>query len=314
MTRIIGRLLLALAASVAPAMAYAQTETVTYYHTDAIGSVRMITDASGAVLARYDYQPFGLPLDQNPPPPPERRQFAGKERDTETGYDYFGARYYASGNGRFTTVDPLLDVEQALVDPQMWNRYTYVANRPLKFVDPDGRNPLLIIPILYGLYELGSTAYDAYTTYQTFRDPNATTAERAITGGGLLLGAIAPGGGYAAGGKVLFGSSLELGHHIQSIGSKIDNIITKNLDSATIQAAVRELRGEVVAINPRSGSPFDHVRKVREAALGLRNQADEIKKLLGSGDLTRKARGALELQLRRTRDTLSDLEAYGLVP
>jgi hypothetical protein len=45
---------------------------VTYCHTDAIGSVRMITDASGAVLARYDYHPFGLALDQVPPPPVEQ--------------------------------------------------------------------------------------------------------------------------------------------------------------------------------------------------------------------------------------------------
>src|SRR5688572_3698532 len=144
MTRIIiRRLLLALAASVAPVMAYAQTETVTYYHTDAIGSVRMITDASGAVLARYDYQPFGLALDVPPPPvEPQQRQFAGKERDTETGYDYFGARYYAGGNGRFTTVDPVLDIEKALVDPQRWNRYAYARSNPFRYVDPDGLDPL----------------------------------------------------------------------------------------------------------------------------------------------------------------------------
>ncbi|HYU79716.1 MAG TPA: RHS repeat-associated core domain-containing protein, partial [Vicinamibacterales bacterium] len=273
--------------------------------------VRMMTDANGQVIKRFDYLPFG---ELWPGDPPDRRQFAGKERDAETGFDYFGGRYYASQTGRFTTVDPVLEIEQALVDPQRWNRYTYVANRPLKFVDPDGRNPLLIIPILYGLYELGSTAYDVYTTYQTFRDPNATTTERAVTGGGLLLGAIAPGGGYATGGRALFRSSLELGHHIESVGLKIENILTKNLDAATIQAAVRELRGEVVAINPRTGAPFNHVDKVMQAARGLEKQADEIKRLLSSGDLTRKARSILESQLRRTRETLSELEAYGLVP
>src|SRR5688572_27845111 len=118
MTQIIRRLLLTLAASAAPVMAYAQTETVVYYHTDAIGSVRMVTNEAGQVVARYDYQPFGLPLPKDPPPPPERRQFAGKERDTETGYDYFGARYYASNTGRFNTVDPFFAVEAAIADPQ----------------------------------------------------------------------------------------------------------------------------------------------------------------------------------------------------
>jgi RHS repeat-associated protein len=131
--------IVALALSVmVPVGAAAQTETVTYYHIDAIGSVRMVTDADGQVVARYDYQPFGLSLDQMPPPPFERRQFAGKERDSETRFDYFGARYYASKSGRFTTVDPLLDIEQALVHPQRWNRYAYVGNNPLRKVDPTG--------------------------------------------------------------------------------------------------------------------------------------------------------------------------------
>lgn len=113
-------------------------ETVIYYHTDAIGSVRMITDENGQVVARYDYLPFGEPW-PGLPPNPDVRQYAGKDRDAETGFNYFGARYYASGTGRFTTVDPLLEVEKALVDPQQWNRYAYVRNNPFRFVDPDGR-------------------------------------------------------------------------------------------------------------------------------------------------------------------------------
>jgi uncharacterized protein RhaS with RHS repeats len=67
---------------------------VTYYHTDAIGSVRRITDAGGQLVARYDYRPFGEPW--NLPANPDRRQFAGKERDADTGFDYVGARYYTS--------------------------------------------------------------------------------------------------------------------------------------------------------------------------------------------------------------------------
>ena len=118
-----------------PAPASAQ-EVVVYYHTDAIGSVRAVTDDTGAVIARYDYLPFGERWD--PQPSPDVRQFAGKERDAETGLDYFGARYYASGTGRFTTVDPVLNMEAALTDPQRWNRYTYGLNNPLRYIDPDG--------------------------------------------------------------------------------------------------------------------------------------------------------------------------------
>lgn len=138
MTRICAALLVTL---LSVGIASAQ-DTVIYYHTDAIGSVRMITDASGGVLERFDYLPFGGDCAPNPPcaaQPPDTKQFAGKDRDTDTAFDYFGARYYEAVNGRFTSVDPEVDVQKALVEPQLWNRYTYVTNNPLRFKDPDGR-------------------------------------------------------------------------------------------------------------------------------------------------------------------------------
>lgn len=66
------------------------TEVVTYYHTDAIGSVRMITDANGQIVERHDYLPFGE--EWQPSLASERRLYGGKERDSETAFDYFGAR------------------------------------------------------------------------------------------------------------------------------------------------------------------------------------------------------------------------------
>ena len=119
-------------------IAQAQTQdTVIYYHTDAIGSVRMITNANGQVISRHDYLPFGEPW--TPPANADVRQFAGKERDVETGLDYFGARYYSSAIGRFTTADQVLHPENAALNPQLWNKYAYVSNNPLRKVDPDGR-------------------------------------------------------------------------------------------------------------------------------------------------------------------------------
>jgi RHS repeat-associated protein len=118
-----------------PGVVAAQTETVTYYHTVAIGSVRMVTDAAGQVVARYDFQPFGILLDQTPPPALERRQFAGKERDSETGFDYFGARYYSSIQGRFTSPDTAPHDPE---NPQTLNKYRYALNNPLRYIDRDG--------------------------------------------------------------------------------------------------------------------------------------------------------------------------------
>jgi RHS repeat-associated protein len=64
-------------------------------------------------------------------------QFTGKERDSESGLDYFGARYYGSALGRFSSPDAPL-VGQEASDPQSWNLYSYVRNNPGARVDPDG--------------------------------------------------------------------------------------------------------------------------------------------------------------------------------
>jgi RHS repeat-associated protein len=119
------------------AQAQAPMEAVEYYHLDALGSVRAVTDQSGAVVRTSDYRPFGE--GENPAAGTDPTRFTGKERDAESGLDYFGARYYASRTGRFTTVDPLLPLDAALRDPQLWNRYAYVRNNPLRYTDPDGR-------------------------------------------------------------------------------------------------------------------------------------------------------------------------------
>jgi len=67
-----------------------------------------------------------------------RSRGTGKERDQETGLDYFGARYYGSALGRFTSPDPLAGIDP--YDPQSWNAYAYGRNNPLSYVDPTGES------------------------------------------------------------------------------------------------------------------------------------------------------------------------------
>jgi RHS repeat-associated protein len=62
----------------------------------------------------------------------------GKERDTESGLDYFGARYYGSNMGRFMSPDPSGLLAQNPADPQSWNLYAYARNNPLINIDPTG--------------------------------------------------------------------------------------------------------------------------------------------------------------------------------
>jgi RHS repeat-associated protein len=78
-----------------------------------------------------------------------RQKFTSKERDIETGLDYFLARFYSSSQGRFVSVDPkeigletnTTEVLSYIGNPQNWNRYSYVLSNPLLLTDPDGREP-----------------------------------------------------------------------------------------------------------------------------------------------------------------------------
>lgn len=71
-------------------------------------------------------------------------EFTGKERDVETGLDYFGARYFSGVQGRFTSPDPIIDNALRRLNPQRWNRYAYGINSPQSFVDPDGRDAIAV--------------------------------------------------------------------------------------------------------------------------------------------------------------------------
>lgn len=124
-------------------LAHDQTPTddvVVYYHTDAIGSVRLVTDANGAPMRAHDFLPFG----QDTPAGPNGTDtflFAGHERDAGVASDYFGARFYSSFAERFATPDPLSITDERVGEPYRLNRYAYAHNNPLRFVDPSGLDP-----------------------------------------------------------------------------------------------------------------------------------------------------------------------------
>jgi RHS repeat-associated protein len=66
--------------------------------------------------------------------------FTGKERDGESGLDFFQARYYGAALGRFTSPDPM-NAGADWYNPQSWNGYAYVLGNPLAMTDPSGLNP-----------------------------------------------------------------------------------------------------------------------------------------------------------------------------
>ena len=119
-----------------------------YLTWDALGSTRLVTGESGQVIGRHDYLAFGgeIPAstagrttDWGGLKDNIAQKFTGKERDSETGLDFFGARYYGAALGRFVSVDPM-NAGADPTNPQSWNAYAYVLNNPLANVDPSGRD------------------------------------------------------------------------------------------------------------------------------------------------------------------------------
>jgi len=128
-----------------------------HYHTDHLGSVRLITRQDGVLISRHDFMPFGrestdrfqeaglgyiyVPVDPMKFTSHERDLLDAENVDTGDAVDYMHARYYDPYAGRFLSVDPVC----GLVDrPQSWNRYAYALNNPLMYTDPTGRYPCKI--------------------------------------------------------------------------------------------------------------------------------------------------------------------------
>src|SRR6185369_2953925 len=106
---------------------------------------------------RFDYLPFGEEIltgtnlrgsDYGDGATGNRMMFTGQLRDSESGLDYFGARYMSSGLGRFSSPDPKgagADVQ----NPKSWNGYMYALNNPLAYVDPNGKWPFYVHNRIY---------------------------------------------------------------------------------------------------------------------------------------------------------------------
>jgi RHS repeat-associated protein len=115
---------------------------VHYYFSNHLGSHTVVTSATGVCEQDIDYYPYGGVITDHCPNVAQNYKFTGKERDTESGLDYFGARHYASGLGRFMIPDwkanPTTVPFANFDDPQSLNLYSYVRNTPTSLYDSDG--------------------------------------------------------------------------------------------------------------------------------------------------------------------------------
>ena len=128
--------------------------TISYFFSDHLGSSRIVTNATVTIVEDSDFYPFGgerVVVDALN----NQYKFTGKERDAESGLDFFIARYYSSQHGRFfspdvftggpvdafTSSDPLPPGPLPYADitnPQSLNKFAYALDAPLRYVDLDG--------------------------------------------------------------------------------------------------------------------------------------------------------------------------------
>ena len=119
-------------------------------HNDHLNSTRKLTNTSGVVVYRAEFDPFGQAVLETGSVSLNSRKFTGYERDWATGLDNANARMFASLRGRFMQSDPVSQgcgnknpdilAGASKTNPESLNRYGYVRNDPVNFIDPSGLN------------------------------------------------------------------------------------------------------------------------------------------------------------------------------
>ena len=244
------------------------TSTTQTLHTDHLGSTSVVTDESGIMVELLDYHPYGterISWSLETGGVQTDKTYIGEYSDDETGLSYLNARYYDPGRGQFLGQDPaFLDIGvndeifkekyerkliQHLLDPQALNSYSYGLGNPVLNSDPEGAIAPLAAAIAWAVVEVGLSAYDAYTAYQTANDPNASALEKGLTAGGFVAGLLAPGGGY---GKVTNEVFSSVSNYFQKEGVTL----TQHALQRVIQRADQGITPKGVVDALRSGERF----------------------------------------------------------
>lgn len=198
-----------------------------YHHKDHLGGTHVETDETGSVLEYIVYKPFGGVLVDNKSGAYENNlKYTGKELDSDTGYYYYGARYYNGTYGRFLSQDPVylavgisMSTLDVLADPQSLNSYSYSRNNPINLNDPDGRQwewVWKIFAVTETLFNVGTAfvpgisdardAVEVVTGRDAITNQPLTQAQRDLTTSMLMAPIIS--GGLARKADDLMGGAL----------------------------------------------------------------------------------------------------------
>ncbi|MEL7059566.1 MAG: RHS repeat-associated core domain-containing protein [Acidobacteriota bacterium] len=230
---------------------------------DHLGTPRAYHDANGNGLADYHYWAYGERLDvagaDRALDATRLLQFTGHERDFHESWqddlDYMHARYYSPHLTRFLSVDPVLGTPAV---PKSWNRYTYARGNPTKYVDPDGRHPLLIVAgLVAGGVVFGPSAANG---------PESSATELIESRDGAPLDTLALEAAGGVGGTLAFKFLGRAAARVTSLSSRVSNAAAVSR-AALVRSATAAGDDGVSAVtraiqkhSAREGSAFSGVR------------------------------------------------------
>ena len=217
-----------------PLVTQPRSDTRYYFLKDHLGSVRVTVDVSGNVTSYDDFYPFGMTIDGrsgNIWSGDARYKYTTKERDAESGYDYFGARYYDARIGRWMAVDPMAEKYPG------WSPYHYAACNPQRMCDPDGGGWQDRIAGFFDGLAKSTTPYSG-TNVQAYGGDKQDFAIGKVVGDivGVFVGGFETGSGGAAvsGGAVASGTGLGA---LLGVPVAAEGIVTVGIGITTIGVA-----------------------------------------------------------------------------
>jgi RHS repeat-associated protein len=207
-----------------------------FYHPDHLGSTSWVTDSAKNGVQYCEYLPYGEPfIDQRSTTWSSRYTFSGKERDSETGYSYFGARYYHSDLSIWLSVDPLSDKYPNLTP------YAYCANNPVILVDPDGRFPFWAV--VGAVVEYGSQVYDNYKSGKSGYDAWVGDVDFLDVG----LSAVNPTGKFKVAKTLLVEGTKALvnitANEQVEVNTNVEEVVTNTLVITVVDVGVGKVTG-----------------------------------------------------------------------
>ena len=280
--------------------------SITYSSTNWLGTELARFGETQNIVGRFASLPYGDNQAVVAGGDDDTLHFTGKERDTESNLDYFGARYYSSNLARFMSPDwnsdPTAVPYASYANPQSLNLYSLVGNNPLSQRDVDGHassasaenNWIVICQGEFGTSDCGVQQLQALNDDPDREQQTEKQAQQKAAkaldwfNGNLGFGpsncaggddcanavAMALSAGYVA---VESGGTSEeafVEKQITTASSKIENI-AKDLTQDTLDAAKREVNGGMKVAKP-GGGEFDHVDSVQRAINGLNRQARHL--------------------------------------